>query len=569
MRRFRNPAINAALDYDTRASKLLKQIQGVLRYEGMNASPITILERIVASDPTSPVNDNNGLAEKWLEMQREWRQYDEEGNVFKRKQIKPYPRYQFVKWLVDLFKRDPRRVPEDLYKAEEYLYIVAKAQNKLTMAEVPRWANIQITTRNFPSIAALGNYLKERGLLQREGVSAFEDEAGNLQATGDAQILYEKDGVMFVDVLTEKAACALGKGTEWCTIAGAFHSYAPQGLIMVYLDHENPPYQRIQFTSDFSETMDENNDEVSWEGPYLNEYKKIAKEVAKVVQLRLSFLKKHPDVFQYLASSSQVTPEEKKLASFYPTSKTLPIRWVKSNREVIQELFSTKSGKTVQTILRKISPFVAIGDLIREMCMVRAPAALPILRNYGAKKQDLLKMVYLPKDTYYFQDEEVQLRAFEIGRYEVTVGLWLWVTGKPTGEKGLAGMGKLSTPVTDVSWFDCIEFCNELSRLHRLEPAYIVRSDGAVDWDWDADGYRLPTEAEWEAAAAGGENYLYAGSNDIDEVGWYGDNSDGRKHPVGQKNPNGYGLYDMSGNVAEWVYDAYTVDPFDKDEHPD
>lgn len=558
MRRFRNPAVNAALDYDARASKLLRQIQSVLQYEGINASPITILERIVASDPTSPMNDNNGLAENWLEMQAG------------RRRVKPYPRYQFVKWLVDLFKRDPERVPEDLYKAEEYLYIVAKAQNKLTMAEVPRWANIQVTTRNFPSIGSLGSYLKERGLLQREGVSAFEKEAGELQATGDAQIMYQKDGVMFVDVLTEKAACALGKGTEWCTIEGAFHSYAPKGLIILYLPDEDSPYQRVQFTADLADVMDENDDPVSFDdSDFLVDYKEIAERVAEAVTLRLEFVAKHPNLFSYLASSARMTPEERELASFYPTSKTLPIRWIKANREVIKELFSTKSSKTVQAILRRISPFVAIGDLVREMCMMRAPAALPILRNYGAQKQDLLEMVYIPKNTYDFQDREVQLRAFEIGKYEVTVGLWLWVTGRPMRGKTLTDMGKLSTPVTYVSWFDCIEFCNELSRLHGLEPAYIVRPDREVDWVWDANGYRLPTEAEWEAAAAGGENYEYAGSDDPDEVAWYGDNSDGRKHPVGQKKSNGYGLYDMSGNVAEWVYDAFSRDPFNKDEHPD
>ena len=127
-----------------------------------------------------------------------------------------------------------------------------------------------------------------------------------------------------------------------------------------------------------------------------------------------------------------------------------------------------------------------------------------------------------------------------------------------------------NNPVENVSWYDAVYFCNKLSMLEGLTPAYSVDGktdpefwgytphldksiDSDVDCDFSANGYRLPTSDEWEKAAKGGECYTYSGSDDLDEVGWYYDNSNKVTHPVAQKMANGYGLYDMSGNVCEWV----------------
>ena len=205
----------------------------------------------------------------------------------------------------------------------------------------------------------------------------------------------------------------------------------------------------------------------------------------------------------------------------------------------IARMVKSKAEAAVEK-LRQIEAEEAVRKLMTDMVLVKGGAfTMGWVEGRDGKGNNYEKPAH-----------EVTLKDFYIGKYPLTQAQWRALMGSDPPE--LNNKGCDQCPVECVSWNDIQEFLKKLNALTGQQ-------------------FRLPTEAEWEYAARGGQQskgYLYSGSNNLDEVAWYDKNSGGKTHPVGQKKPNELGLFDMSGNVLEWCEDWYGSYPTGAQNNP-
>ena len=289
---------------------------------------------------------------------------------------------------------------------------------------------------------------------------------------------------------------------------------------------------------------------------------------------------------------SPITVEKGKSVTFtaYPANGYEVDKWTVTPSEALQT--GGKAGEATATV--KVNADTTVKVTFKPVASPPPPAPFGKTYKVGDVAFTMKEIAAVTNGSVGHSDEsdnkphKISLSAYLIGETEVTQELWEAVMGAgsnpsnfSSGPEGTEVQGK--RPVEQVSWYHCIAFCNKLSLKLGLTPCYAVTVSGSpidfetlaysaiptsnnTDWndtvlDMSKNGFRLSTEAEWEWAAKGRTEDKWSGTNVESELvsyAWYGDKDHGKTHEVKKKSPNGYGLYDMSGNVGEWCWDRYS-----------
>ncbi len=282
---------------------------------------------------------------------------------------------------------------------------------------------------------------------------------------------------------------------------------------------------------------------------------------------------------EFLAGNNKNTSDKEYVLNFEENLSKLGIKL--GEKTIKKKTKSQKSGKETEAETKnEIETETAEPDKIETVEK----------KKITPKKQITSDMIFVDEGSFMMGNDNtvlnekpehlVLLKSFYICNHEVTQSEYLSVMENNPSvfcSNPVEGELQENRPVEYVSWFDAIYYCNKKSIIEGLIPCYSIHGEtnpgswqysphkgndfiDTVNCNFEANGYRLPTEAEWEYAAKGAgksKKCKFAGSNDIDAVAWYSNNSEDKTHEVRKKSPNELGLFDMTGNVYEWCWDRY------------